>query len=53
MARVPIYLLRILEASINDSCAADTNVDTCRQWAEEIAEVLVSTTYIIARHAQF
>jgi hypothetical protein len=47
MARVPIYLLIILEAFIKYLRAADANVDMCRQWAEEIAEVLVSTTSII------
>jgi hypothetical protein len=53
MERVPIYLLKILEVFIKDSRAADANVDMCRQWVEEIAEVLVSTTSIITRHALF
>jgi hypothetical protein len=46
MARIPIYLMKILEELVSDSRATDANVDTCRQWAVEIAEVLVSTTSI-------
>jgi hypothetical protein len=47
MVRILTYLLKILEVSINDSRATDANVDTCQQWAEEIAEVLVSIASII------
>jgi hypothetical protein len=46
MARIPVYLMKILEELVSDSRATDANVDTCWQWAVEIAEVLVSTTSI-------